>query len=519
MTHNALLRRVDWRFLAGLPEPQRAYCPVGGPLREAVMDLGVRLFQEPGLGECDLAVLRNPGRRALERGCGTLAPGGALYAEWWHPLPGGAATARRRLEAAGLEQVACYWPWPAPRRRTPAFWLPIEHREVVGWFLGTRPRPSRTLLRVAAASQHRLWRSLWRFGLLAPICAVARKPSSSPLAGDAELEERRARDSSASLPAILSTHRDALGLDGTVSGCLLLTAGRSPRNKLVVLAFCPGRPEPQLALKLPRVGEAEAGLEREASILGALHADREREGIPRLVGRATIAGRPAVAERVVTGRHLMELLRPETHRELCVKVTDFLADLASEPSPRHSMAWRENVAEAALEALSPAEQSRARALLDRVGPLAEVCEQRDCSPWNVLVQGNGAIAMLDWESAEPDGAPGLDLIYFLTYAAFFVDGAIDSGRERESYRRMLTPGSPTGRVYSECATLYAQRVDLEPSAVDPLRMLCWLVHARSAQLRQEAETMGPPDGGALFRQLARDEIARQDEAGAAARRS
>jgi hypothetical protein len=514
MTRNALLRRADWRYLAGMPDPQRAYCRLAGQLREALRGLGARLLDEPAPGECDLAVLRNPGRHGLHRGCAALAPGGTLYVEWWHPLAGGAATVRRRLEAAGLEQVACYWPWPPPRRRTPGFWLPIEDHDVVSWFLDTRPRPRRRLARIAATVQHRLWRSLWRLGMLAPICAVARKPSSAPAAGDAEASRPGGRDSGRSLPAILAANRGAWGLEGPGSRtCLLLTPGRSPRNKLVALGFSPGRPEPQIALKLPRMAEAEAGLGREASVLNAVHADHARKGIPRLVGRATIAGRPAIAESVVVGRPLMEMLRPETHRALCMKVTEFLTDLASEPPPTVSTAWRGGVAEAALQALPPAERQRAHAALSRLGPLPEVCEQRDCSPWNVLVQDDGSIAMLDWESAQQVGAPGLDLVYFLTYAALFVDGAIDTGRELYYYRRMLTESTPTGRAYAECTAAYAARVGLDPSALDPLRLLCWLVHARSAQLREESETMDAPEGGLLLLELARDELARHDMTG------
>ena len=65
MTGNALLRRVDWRFLVGMPEPQRAYCPVPGSLREAVQAVAGQLLDEPAPGRCDLAVPE--GLRAMVR--------------------------------------------------------------------------------------------------------------------------------------------------------------------------------------------------------------------------------------------------------------------------------------------------------------------------------------------------------------------------------------------------------------------------------------------------------------------
>src|SRR5436190_718658 len=91
-----------------------------------------------------------------------------------------------------------------------------------------------------------------------------------------------------------------------------------------------------------------------------------------------------------------------------------------------------------------------RARLAALGDLPLVCEQRDFSPWNVLIAADGALVVLDWESAETEGLPGMDLIYFLAYLAFFLDGAMESGRFRESYRAALDPATFTGAVQAEC---------------------------------------------------------------------
>ena len=44
----------------------------------------------------------------------SLLPGGSLYSEWRSPSAGGWKSIRRSLEAAGFEEVACYWPRPDP---------------------------------------------------------------------------------------------------------------------------------------------------------------------------------------------------------------------------------------------------------------------------------------------------------------------------------------------------------------------------------------------------------------------
>ena len=59
--------------------------------------------------------------------------------------------------------------------------------------------------------------------------------------------------------------------------------------------------------------------------------------------------------------------------------------------------------------------------------MPETFEHRDCSPWNLLVTTSGELAVLDWESAEQNGLPAIDLVYFLAYLAFFMDGAMKTG--------------------------------------------------------------------------------------------
>jgi hypothetical protein len=119
-----------------------------------------------------------------------------------------------------------------------------------------------------------------------------------------------------------------------------------------------------------------------------------------------------------------------------------------------------------------------RAILATLGDLPLVCEQRDCSPWNVLLDSAGELVILDWESAEPRGLPLLDLVYFLTYLMFFLDGAMESQRFTESYRAMLDPTTFTGRIVAECQLRYLTCVGLDSSVLRPLRLLTWLIHLR-----------------------------------------
>jgi hypothetical protein len=277
-------------------------------------------------------------------------------------------------------------------------------------------------------------------------------------------------------------------------------------NKLVALAFAGDEPVPRLAVKLPRVPEAQAPLHREATVLRELSAEG-LQGIPRVLAEHDLAGHIAVSETVVAGRPLAEVLGPTTFPPLAARVTSLLADLATN-RPRLRAEWWTWIAEPSLDALANGERALALQALRDLGELPEVPEHRDCSPWNVIVQADGALALVDWESAEPAGLPGLDLVYFLSFASFFVDRTIDTGRELASYAAMLDPRTLTGRVYRQSTDEYARRVGVTPDQVERLRLLCWLVHARAAQMRSEAAAPGTPLEP-LFLGLARSELRRR----------
>jgi hypothetical protein len=156
---------------------------------------------------------------------------------------------------------------------------------------------------------------------------------------------------------------------------------------------------------------------------------------------------------------------------------------------------------------------QARALLDGLDDLPEACEHRDCAPWNIVLTDHGAPALLDWESSDPHGLPCLDLVYFLANAAFILEGALESGRTRETYARLLDEATPLGRVAATCMREYCGRVGIAAHNIARLRLLCWIVHSRSEYLRLEEDAAGRPDSASLrasvFPGLIREELRRQ----------
>jgi hypothetical protein len=222
-----------------------------------------------------------------------------------------------------------------------------------------------------------------------------------------------------------------------------------------------------------------------------------------------------LGETALTGQSILTLLKPENYRDFAVKVTEWLAELAGQPVPSHPATWWGRLIEPVLKDFDESfgavvDRGMLREtedILRTLGALPLVCEQRDCGPWNMLVTADGKLAVLDWESSEPRGLPALDLIYFMTYLGFFLDGTLQlngatgSGRFRESYRASFDPATRIGALRSECLAEYASQVGLDSDRLRPLGLLVWLLHSRSEYQHFTADVARRPERKTLERSL------------------
>lgn len=521
---NRLLRRADWRFLLASPQPTKSLCFANGLLGRAVRLISDRMADDrlDPTGDCDLAVAVNPNRDTLRKGWSALRPGGSCYTEWYSPLAGGPKGIRRRLEAAGFEDVTCYWAWPWPSLSHPRYWLPLEAPGALHHFLLSRPPTLGAVRRAANAGLRALWLSCLRIGLTLPICAVAHKPAlpanhPPSIANQALSSAGRPSIHSGINPNLLDMIRarwEVWGFGQTPDhlSSLVLTGGHRSVGKVVWLVFAEPDHCPRLAVKMPRVPESVPGLTREATTLQSIQAQRPSgmQGIPRVLFCQEHAGLLTVGETALTGRPILELLRRDNCRDFALKATDWLADLAGRPIPCPPATWWNRLIEPVLtdfdesfgSVVDPGMLRETRDILSTLGALPLVCEHRDFGPWNVLrMTANGELAVLDWESSEPQGLPGLDLIYFLSFLALFLDGAMRSGRVRESYRATLDAATQIGGVMRECLTRYASLVGIDPANLPPLRLLGWLLHSRSEYQWFVADVTGKPERETLRRSL------------------
>jgi hypothetical protein len=460
---NALLRRVDWRFLVqSTDEPHIAASA------EAMAE-SIALVSADG--EPDLAVLVNPTAGELADAAAALPPGGTLYAEWHRLRRMGRLT--RDLERAGFADVRWHWPWPRPSKG-PAFWLPLDAPDALAYFLEQRHRSGSLRRRLPTA----VWPLVRRLGLLAPLCAVARKPGGAPDAVDAAVRQHA------------SGHRISW---------ILLSGGRRTINKVVGLPVVSPASRPEVVVKFARSDVEDKPLRHEYDVLQTVAAVRpEQPGVPRALFLERRAGRLALGETALDGEPLIWRLGRGTFDGFCAAVTDWLVGLV-DTTRAHDGDWRRRLVDEPLErferdygsVVSTDELDRARATFASLPALPVTCEQRDCAPWNVLLAGD-KVSVADWESAEPSGLPTLDLVYFLTNAALLVAGVLDTGPVAPAY----LDSRSTVAAYEQ---RYCERTGLDPTLLPALRLLCWTIHARSEAIRFELDAAGAPSQEQLSR--------------------
>lgn len=481
---NRALRRADWRYLLPDPAPKRALCLAGTALREACGVVAAAVDDAPQAGmQYDMIVAEEPDDATLRALVEVLRPDGACYTEWSARAPGAAMRARLSMERGGLHHARSYRPWPSADRCR--IWVPTDGTAARWWW--------RNALRATDVRRQQLHAAIGalqsRLGAHGRIGVVA-------LGRDAPREPR--------LLALAREH-GAWAHDGESMSLALLTPGERSVGKVILFPFAADG-TPALAIKTARIPDAAHGLEREADLLDVVHEQHggSLAGAPRVLFRGRALETLVVGESALTGTPLLARLDTDRYPSIAERVTDWLVNLA-EPAasaPRQPV-W-DRIAGPAFDRFASefgrivghATLARTRAVLSTLGDLPVVAEQRDCSPWN-LFEGDAGLVVLDWESGIAEGVPALDLIYFVTHAAYYLEGAWVSGRFEDAYRVTWSRETTIGRANLACVERYCARVGIAQALLPPLRLLAWVLHSHSDWVHRRDDVGDAPTDDAL----------------------
>ena len=193
-----------------------------------------------------------------------------------------------------------------------------------------------------------------------------------------------------------------IGANGSASAPLILLGNQSPTRKLIVF-LQPHNAAGIQVVKLPLGPLAAVSILHEASTLRSLDG---RSGAPRLLH---LSAEPAASiQQYLPGRlgsrrikpAYLQLLAAMARGESAISLSDRASQL------RHSLAQHQASAPHA------AQIHALFALLNNDARLPATLVHGDFAPWNIREDPQGAVSLIDWESADANGLPLHDLCHF-----------------------------------------------------------------------------------------------------------
>jgi aminoglycoside phosphotransferase (APT) family kinase protein len=126
------------------------------------------------------------------------------------------------------------------------------------------------------------------------------------------------------------------------------------------------------------------------------------------------------------------------------------------------------------------DQTRALIAPLRNAEVTTVFEHGDLSAPNILLAARDGLGVVDWELAEPQGLPALDLFFFLTFIAF----ARRRTRKQTDYlvafhEAFFGPGAWAWPYVRR----YATKLHLSSEVLKPLFIVCWSRYVTNIVLR------------------------------------
>lgn len=309
--------------------------------------------------------------------------------------------------------------------------------------------------------------------------------------------------------AFLTAHWDRLGLHQfgapTDFQSVLLTPRFQTSAHVISLIIAKKTGEPVLVTKAARNGGPDGALAREAANLRLVHAARPGgfDSIPRLIAHEEYRGTPLLLETAVAGRILKPSLVRQRPRQYAQAILDWITPLHVATAQRNGRAahmsghWSELMHQLAND--HPLTDSDAQLVVrtrELIAPLTRaslplVFEHGDLSAPNILIADTGALNVVDWELANPEGLPAHDLFFSLAFVAFSRAGATTESQYVEAFADAFFGAGAWARPYVE---RYAESLRLDRDLLPALFVACWSTYVarRAERLAAASVNSGTP---------------------------
>lgn len=281
------------------------------------------------------------------------------------------------------------------------------------------------------------------------------------------------------------------GIDITHHRWGIVASGDYSSRKVLCFLFSEHESKPEYIVKMVRHPRFNARLENEVRALTLLRQmdQIDLDTIPQIAFAGHHAQLAMVGETHLGGTPFRQRT---TYREDCLygnEAINWIAQLGEASAASASIDARE-VGESLQYLLSrfqtiypllPDEsaflEQQLQHFYDAEYAIPAVFQHGDPGTWNMLVQDNGKLAVLDWEAAEPTGLPLWDLFYFLR--SFAAGAARKEGiTDRiQGFRKHFLGDTGINRLVNEATWHYAERIGLAPQFVQPLFYSCWMHRA------------------------------------------
>ena len=145
---------------------------------------------------------------------------------------------------------------------------------------------------------------------------------------------------------------------------------------------------------------------------------------------------------------------------------------------------------------------------DSKTPFPTVLQHGDPGTWNMMVNENNNVIVIDWESGELEGMPLWDLFYFYRTWTSWIERKKGNSNPVENFAAHFFHYSPVMQHLKADIQAIVNAIHLDTALVSPLFYTCWMHRALKESMRLSPETLS----GGTFVSILRACIAHQTDA-------